>query len=366
MIGLALSGGGSRAIAFHLGCLRALEDLGLLERVRVLSTISGGSVVGALYAYSSDKTFAEFDTHVCNLLRRGLHRSIAYEVAKPTNLIRSAISSLAGRVDRSLSRARSEPPTLQAPLSRTDSLHRVLQRDLFLGKTMSSPRRRNVDVIIGSCELRTGTAFRFGSKTSGNWRHGELVDWDVDVGLAVAASTAHPIFLPALDRSWRFTKGGTEAQHRVLLVDGGIYDNLGLQVLEPGRDPSISLHTFQCEYVVVCSAGEGQSPGVDLPTRFKPRVERAFDVVHRRVQDAAMGRLHRLKQAGEIRGFALPYLGQLDGHLPLKPASLVPRADVIGYPTNFAAMSETWLQRLANRGEQLTRSLVEFYLSDIL
>ena len=28
-IGLALSGGGSRAVAFHLGTLRALEDLGL-------------------------------------------------------------------------------------------------------------------------------------------------------------------------------------------------------------------------------------------------------------------------------------------------------------------------------------------------
>ena len=26
-IGLALSGGGSRAIAFHLGCLRALQEL---------------------------------------------------------------------------------------------------------------------------------------------------------------------------------------------------------------------------------------------------------------------------------------------------------------------------------------------------
>ena len=52
MIGLALSGGGSRAMAFHLGCFRALEDLGLLEKDGVLSTISGGSVFGAYYAYS--------------------------------------------------------------------------------------------------------------------------------------------------------------------------------------------------------------------------------------------------------------------------------------------------------------------------
>src|SRR3546814_1286445 len=36
-IGLALSGGGSRAIAFHLGCLRALHDRGVLPKVSVLS-----------------------------------------------------------------------------------------------------------------------------------------------------------------------------------------------------------------------------------------------------------------------------------------------------------------------------------------
>ena len=39
-IALALSGGGARAMAFHLGCLRALHDLGILDRVRVLSTVS--------------------------------------------------------------------------------------------------------------------------------------------------------------------------------------------------------------------------------------------------------------------------------------------------------------------------------------
>lgn len=41
-VGLALSGGGSRAIAFHLGCLRALHDRGVLNRLRVISSVSGG------------------------------------------------------------------------------------------------------------------------------------------------------------------------------------------------------------------------------------------------------------------------------------------------------------------------------------
>jgi NTE family protein len=46
-IALAFSGGGFRASLFHLGVLRAIAELGWLPRVDVLSTVSGGSVIGA-------------------------------------------------------------------------------------------------------------------------------------------------------------------------------------------------------------------------------------------------------------------------------------------------------------------------------
>jgi NTE family protein len=48
-LGLALSGGGFRASLFHLGVLACLADLSLLKSVRYLSTVSGGSIVGAAY-----------------------------------------------------------------------------------------------------------------------------------------------------------------------------------------------------------------------------------------------------------------------------------------------------------------------------
>lgn len=49
MIGLALSGGGYRASLFHLGVLARLADEGLLRQVSVISTVSGGSIIGACY-----------------------------------------------------------------------------------------------------------------------------------------------------------------------------------------------------------------------------------------------------------------------------------------------------------------------------
>ena len=49
-IGLALSGGGYRAAAYHIGALRALHKLGVLGKVDVISSVSGGSITAASYA----------------------------------------------------------------------------------------------------------------------------------------------------------------------------------------------------------------------------------------------------------------------------------------------------------------------------
>ena len=48
-LGLCLSGGGFRAALFHIGTLAALAERELLHKVEVLSTVSGGSIIGAYY-----------------------------------------------------------------------------------------------------------------------------------------------------------------------------------------------------------------------------------------------------------------------------------------------------------------------------
>jgi NTE family protein len=366
MIGLALSGGGSRAMAFHLGCLRALHDLELLERVGVLSTISGGSVVGAYYAYSPGKSFGEFEADIRGFLRAGFHRKIAMELLKPQNLLPGLVACFFAHAQDGLGLITKREPKIPRFRSRTDAFETVLHRNLFPGLRMASPRRLGLEVIVGACELRAGTAFRFGNEKSGSWRHGELVENDIALSFAVAASAAYPIFLPAFDRTFEFKKRGESCAARVSLTDGGVYDNLGVQVLEPGRDPRFSLHTFPCDYIISCNAGQGQEAGLGVPLGFGMRVKRAFEVVHRRVQDTAMHHLHGLKESGRLRGFVMPYLGQQDAALPWLPSALVPRDQVIGYPTDFAAMSEEWIDALSNRGEQLTRVLVSAYLPELL
>ena len=48
-LGIALSGGGFRASLFHIGVLARLAELDQLKEVEVISTVSGGSVLGAYY-----------------------------------------------------------------------------------------------------------------------------------------------------------------------------------------------------------------------------------------------------------------------------------------------------------------------------
>lgn len=92
-IGLALSGGGSRAIAFHLGCLRALHDRGILDKVAVLSGVSGGSVIAALYAYS-DEPFEAFARRVEAALSRGMVWGIARETLLSFELPKIVVATI--------------------------------------------------------------------------------------------------------------------------------------------------------------------------------------------------------------------------------------------------------------------------------
>jgi NTE family protein len=54
-----------------------------------------------------------------------------------------------------------------------------------------------------------------------------------------------------------------------------------------------------------------------------------------------------------------------DSRLPVALPDLVERARLAGYPTNFAPMSAEDLVALTLRGEQLTRSLIDYYCSSL-
>jgi NTE family protein len=387
IIALVLSGGGARAMAFHLGCMRALHDRGLLERVTILSTVSGGSVIGACWAYW-DCDFAEFDRRMTALLQKGIQRSIAWSVffsaevfkIAATIVVTAIPAALIGlaRIALRLLNFVSRIPTAfltdwLAGLSRSlpicgslsTAFESALRRKLFGDTKLGDVKRAGLEVVINACELRTGTAFRFGSANSGGWRYGRIKNNDIMVAKAVAASAAFPVLLPPLIERFEFERKGQLSQARVVLTDGGVFDNLGVTVVEPGRDADVSIHTCSVTHIISANAGAGQSSGDSSPFWWIGRMYESFGTVHRKVQDAAYGRLHRFVESGLLQGFGMIYLGQIDARLPNRPDDLVPREAVYHYPTDFAAMSQANLDALARRGEQLTHAIIDRYLADL-
>lgn len=379
-IGIALSGGGSRAMAFHLGCLRALHDRGILDKASVLSAVSGGAVIAALYAYSDD-SFEAFEKRVRSALSRGMAWGIArHTLLSPETfkiilaLLLAGVAALAGRALQLVGvllgfvgikwplpqLARWVLDLLPRFASRTTAFERHLVKSYFGTRTMDEVGRGDLTVVINGAELRTEGAFRFGSRESGSSRFGRLVA-PVRVATAVAVSAAFPVLLPAIDRRLEFDKKGVKSIHRVILTDGGVYDNFGISCMLPGRLSEFSTNALPMDFIIACDAGSHMPAGAARPYFWGTRMMATLTTIHRRTQTMSQNLLHRLTSSGELQGFVMPYLGQNDANLPYRPGDFVTREETCEYPTDFNPMSKANIRKVSARGEQLTNVLIEAY-----
>src|SRR5262245_14136839 len=75
-IALCLSGGGYRAMLFHVGALWRLNELGYLPKLTRVSSVSGGSITAGTLglnwgklAFDAGGVAAAFDTHLVEPIR---------------------------------------------------------------------------------------------------------------------------------------------------------------------------------------------------------------------------------------------------------------------------------------------------------
>lgn len=245
IIGVALSGGGFRAAAFHLGVLKRLEEVGVLESVERLSTVSGGSVVGALYAL--------------RCVQRGDGAPGSYPVDALVEEVRPLVQShfrgraLLGTPRRAVQTGAS---FLTRFVSRVPLLADAFDRELFGGASL---REVPPWLLVNATNLMTGKSWKFFSDKAGDYLIGATDRTDeIRLADAVAASAAYPGLadpLPfrtrweylredLLDRRWerpdalsrwRRAHGRPAGRLTVPLGDGGLYDNEGLNGLRSSR-----------------------------------------------------------------------------------------------------------------------------------
>lgn len=225
---LCLSGGGYRATLFHAGALWRLADSGLLPRLGLVSCVSGGAIAGAALALAWSRVVSDagaFEDAVVDPLRRLAERTIDVPAA------------LWGAV---------------LPGGPGARLARAYDRWICDGATLQDlPDRPHVVFLATS--LQSGELWRFGKPYMTDGRVGRVERPDVPLALAVAASSAFPPFLAPLRlkldplrvrsvdepgrpgtprRGAPSRRGGLRARpytERVVLADGGVYDNLGIE-----------------------------------------------------------------------------------------------------------------------------------------
>lgn len=236
-IGLALSGGGFRATLFNLGSLWRLNDAGMLSQLDRVTSVSGGSITAGLLGYRwKDLNFNDqgVATNFADLIAAPLRDFCTLLVDAPAligviNPFGKVSDSVAKKYDKKL-------------------FHGATLRDLPDDKAGEGPR-----FIIYATNLQTGSNFRFSRPYLADWRLGMYQNDQVRLAKAVAASSAFPpILSPTILKTdpEKWQKGPPndkvhrKLRKRIVLTDGGVYDNMGLEAIWD-----------RCDIVLVSDAG---------------------------------------------------------------------------------------------------------------
>lgn len=217
-IGLCLSGGGFRATLFHVGALWRLNELGYLKKLDRISSVSGGSITAGWLG----KCWGElrFD-------KKGVSQ----------NFIDVFVAPLREFAARKLDLWLVLTGLLNPFSSIGESLVESYRKYLFGGMTLQDLPDAPEFVITAS-NAQTGALFRFSRKAAADYKIGEIKNPKIELAIAVAASSAFPPFFSpvmlnlgdkAFSPNKRLPLQKPPYTTRVFLMDGGVYDNLGLE-----------------------------------------------------------------------------------------------------------------------------------------
>lgn len=258
---LCLSGGGYRAMLFHVGVLWRLNDAGLLQDLDRISSVSGGSITAGVLAM--------------NWHRLDFRDGVAQAF---TDLLVAPVRALAG--------VGIDVPAVLGGLvlpfvSASDRVAEAYAGHLFGGTTLQDlpdePR-----FIFNATNLESGALMRFSKPYLADYRVGRIDAPRLPLATVVAASSAFPPVLSPCsidfsDADWRDEPGndltGEGFRGVVRLSDGGVYDNLGLETAWK-----------RYERILVSDAGGAFTAEADPPGDWLRHTFRVFQIFDSQVR----------------------------------------------------------------------------------
>jgi len=260
-VALCLSGGGYRAMVFHLGALIRLNEAGFLQKLDRVSSVSGGSIIAGVLGFAWSKL--AFDAN-------GVASNFSDMVVKPvctlachTIDVGSILSGVFG------------PGTV------ADKIAAAYRKYLFQHATLQAlpdkPR-----FVINATNVQSKSLWRFSKPYMRDWRVGEVKNPSLELAVAVGASSAFPPVLSPVELDLKDSdytpNSGSGLQKapfttQVILTDGGVYDNLGLETAWKRYDT-----------VLVSDGGGMYGPEADPDRDWFNHTRRVYDLIDNQVR----------------------------------------------------------------------------------
>jgi len=330
-VGLCLSGGGYRAMLFHVGTLWRLNELGWLPKIQRVSSVSGGSITAAVLGMNWKNL--QFDA--------GVAKNFVAELVQP-------IRKLAGE---SIDVASVISGMLLPGITIADRVAERYAKLLFGDATLQAfPDPPAPEFVLCSTNVQSGSLMRFSKKRLADWQVGELVQPTILLARAVAASAAFP---PVLSPAELHLKPGQIVQMpgatlnappystEMVLSDGGVYDNLGLEPVWK-----------RLRTVLVSDAGQKMSPDPTPAGDWPRHMIRILDIIDNQVRSLRKRQVIASYEEGSRNG---AYWGirtdiqdyQLANALPCPKTSTLRLASV---PTRLSSLEDQVQEELINWG----------------
>jgi NTE family protein len=216
-VALCLSGGGYRAMLFHVGAIWRLNELRYLTKLDRVSSVSGGSITAGVLGLNWRKLQFDGDGFAGNLDEQFVQplRKLASKTIDKDAVLRGIL--LPGTIAERIAGA---------------------YRKHVFGKAGLQDLPDKPRFVFNATNIQTGSLWRFSKPYMADYQVGMVRNPKVDLAVAVAASSAFPPILspvelhldPAdFDPAERGPRHEPPYTTDVVLADGGVYDNLGLE-----------------------------------------------------------------------------------------------------------------------------------------
>jgi len=237
---LAISGGGYRSTLFALGSIWRLNELGILPRINRITSVSGGSILSA---------FLALKWRNLNFNESGIAENFAEIIVTPIQIFCSRTLDILAGIWGLL------------PDNKTmgDRVADLYAKWLFGNATLQDIPKPGggPEFIFYATSLQTGSGVRISQDAICDYKVGKLLHPKLPLAKVVGASSAFPPFFSPVTikcdaAEWKPMKGtylyGNLAyRKRLILTDGGVYDNMGLEAVWKKEDGF--------KTVLVCDAG---------------------------------------------------------------------------------------------------------------